>query len=58
MKPMPPGPCPKAAPLSPLLQGSAENVKALGDIQDDAGLLDTICQHVVIFTPDFNIIEP
>lgn len=48
---------PKAA-LFALIQGNAENVRALGDIQDDAGLLDAICEHIVTFTPDFTIIEP
>ena len=48
---------PKAA-LFALLQGSAETVRAQAEIQDDAGLLEAVCGHVVVFTPDFAIIEP
>lgn len=48
---------PKAA-LFALLQGSAETVRAQAEIQDEAGLLEAVCGHVVVFTPDFAIIEP
>ncbi len=48
---------PKAA-LFALLQGSAETVRAQADIQDEDGLLEAICAHIVVFTPDFTIIEP
>ena len=48
---------PKAA-LFALLQGSAETVRTQAEIQDEAGLLEAVCGHVVVFTPDFAIIEP
>ena len=48
---------PKAA-LFALLQGSADTVRAQAEIQDEAGLLEAVCGHVVVFTPDFAIIEP
>ena len=48
---------PKAA-LFALLQGSTETVRAQAEIQDEAGLLEAVCGHVVVFTPDFAIIEP
>lgn len=48
---------PRAALFS-MLQGSAEEVKAQGEVQDDGGLLDAICAHLERFTPSFTIIEP
>ena len=48
---------PKAA-LFYLLQGNADGVRQYGELQGDESLLDAICQHIVVFTPDFTIIEP
>ncbi len=48
---------PKAA-IFFLLQGDAESVKELGNIEDESGILDAICQNVKVFIPGFTIIEP
>ena len=48
---------PKAA-LFALLQGNADGVRQAAQLQGGEELLEAICEHVVIFTPDFTIIEP
>ena len=48
---------PKAA-LFALLQGDAQTVKQVAKIDDEAGILDAVCENVVVFYPFFNIIEP
>lgn len=48
---------PKAA-LFALLQGNADGVQQVAQLQGGEELLDTICAHILIFTPDFTIIEP
>lgn len=48
---------PKAA-LFALLQGNADGVRQVAQLQGGEELLDSICEHIVVFTPDFTIIEP
>lgn len=48
---------PKAA-LFALLQGNTDGVRQVAQLQGGEELLDTICAHILIFTPDFTIIEP
>lgn len=48
---------PKAA-LFALLQGNTDGVRQAAQLQGGEELLDTICAHILIFTPDFTIIEP
>ena len=48
---------PKAA-LFALLQGNADGVRQAAHLEGGEALLDALCEHIVIFTPDFAIIEP
>ena len=48
---------PKAA-LFALLQGNADGVRQLSQLDGGEELLDALCEHIVVFTPNFNIIEP
>ena len=48
---------PKAA-LFALLQGNADGVRQAAQLEGGEALLDALCEHIVIFTPDFAIIEP
>ena len=48
---------PKAA-LFALLQGNADGVRQAAQLQGGEDLLDSLCAHIQIFTPDFAIIEP
>ncbi len=48
---------PKAA-LFALLQGDADSVRSAGTLQGGEEILDSICSHIVVFTPDFTIVEP
>lgn len=48
---------PKAG-LFALLQGNAEEVARLSQMEGDGALLSEMCEHVVVFYPFFNIVEP
>ena len=48
---------PKAG-LFALLQGNAEEVERLSQMEGDGALLSELCEHVVVFYPFFNIVEP
>lgn len=48
---------PKAA-LFALLQGNADGVRQAAELTGGEDVLDTLCEHIVVFTPDFNIVEP
>ena len=40
------------------LQGNADGVRQWAQIQGGEELLESICEHIVVFTPAFTTIEP